>query len=97
MALRRFNAGGKKHKGWTEQQKQEIKEAFDLLDTDGSGDIDSKSSRAPCVTGTLQWGGDPRTPGGEDASTSLLPYVSKTVSISPSALKVIGATVPQST
>merc|ERR1712028_143958 len=35
MALRRFNQGGKK-------QKQEIKEAFDLFDTDGSGNIDSK-------------------------------------------------------
>merc|ERR1712028_159817 len=35
MALRRFNQGGKK-------QKQEIKEAFDLFDTDGSGNIDAK-------------------------------------------------------
>merc|ERR1712086_1035976 len=26
----------------TEEQKQEIKEAFDLFDTDGSGSIDSK-------------------------------------------------------
>merc|ERR1712094_82679 len=26
----------------TEEQKQEIKEAFDLFDTDGSGEIDSK-------------------------------------------------------
>ena len=31
MALRRFNAGGKKQKELTEEQKQEIKEAFDLL------------------------------------------------------------------
>merc|ERR1739838_1123706 len=42
MALRRFNAGGKKQKELTEEQKQEIKEAFDLFDTDGSGSIDSK-------------------------------------------------------
>ena len=42
MALRRFNAGGKKQNELTEQQKQEIKEAFDLFDTDGSGSIDSK-------------------------------------------------------
>jgi hypothetical protein len=28
--------------GLTEEQKQEIKEAFDLFDTDGSGNIDSK-------------------------------------------------------
>ncbi|CAE8593961.1 unnamed protein product [Polarella glacialis] len=41
-ALRRFNAGGKKQKELTEEQKQEIKEAFDLFDTDGSGEIDSK-------------------------------------------------------
>merc|ERR1712008_479415 len=39
MALRRFNAGGKKQKELTEEQKQEIKEAFDLFDTDGSGTI----------------------------------------------------------
>merc|ERR1711933_577727 len=42
MALRRFNAGGKKQKELTEEQKQEIKEAFALFDTDGSGEIDSK-------------------------------------------------------
>merc|ERR1712166_378659 len=42
MALRRFNAGGKKQKELTEEQKQEIKEAFDLFDTDGSGSIDAK-------------------------------------------------------
>merc|ERR1712156_882292 len=41
-ALRRFNAGGKKQKELTEEQKQEIKEAFDLFDTGGSGEIDSK-------------------------------------------------------
>merc|ERR1712216_722343 len=42
MALRRFNQGGKKRTELTEEQKQEIKEAFDLFDTDGSGNIDSK-------------------------------------------------------
>ena len=42
MALRRFNAGGKKQKKLTEEQKQEITEAFNLFDTDGSGSIDSK-------------------------------------------------------
>ena len=42
MALRRFNAGGKKQKELTEEQKQEIKDAFNLFDTDGSGSIDSK-------------------------------------------------------
>merc|ERR1712017_34876 len=34
--------GGKKQKELTEEQKQEIKEAFDLFDTDGSGCIDAK-------------------------------------------------------
>ena len=38
MALRRFNQGGKKQKELTEEQKQEINKAFDLFDTDGSGD-----------------------------------------------------------
>merc|ERR1719450_1931441 len=41
MAMRRLGGGGKK-KELTEEQKQEIKEAFDLFDTDGSGTIDSK-------------------------------------------------------
>lgn len=40
------NYGKKKGKGakqeLTEEQKQEIKEAFDLFDTDGSGSIDAK-------------------------------------------------------
>merc|ERR1711959_42918 len=34
--------GGKKQKEHGEEQKQEIKEAFDLFDTDGSGTIDAK-------------------------------------------------------
>jgi Ca2+-binding EF-hand superfamily protein len=29
----------------TEEQKQEIKEAFDLFDTDGSGNIDAKVTK----------------------------------------------------
>ena len=32
----------KKRSELTEEQKQEIKEAFDLFDTDGSGTIDAK-------------------------------------------------------
>ena len=35
------NRGAKKS-DLTEEQKQEIKEAFDLFDTDGSGSIDAK-------------------------------------------------------
>lgn len=36
-------------KGLTEEQKQEIREAFDLFDTDGSGTIDAKArARALC-------------------------------------------------
>merc|ERR1711924_299476 len=43
MALRRGLGGGRgKQKELTEEQKQEIKEAFDLSDTDGSGSIDAK-------------------------------------------------------
>ena len=42
MALRRFNAGGKKQKELTDEHEQEIKEVSDLFDTDGSGSIDSK-------------------------------------------------------
>ena len=47
MALRRVGAAGKgKQKELTEEQKQEIKEAFDLFDTDGSGSIDPKELKA---------------------------------------------------
>lgn len=35
-----FNSGPKPE--LTEEQKQEIREAFDLFDTDGSGTIDAK-------------------------------------------------------
>jgi hypothetical protein len=39
--------------GLTEEQKQEIREAFDLFDTDGSGTIDAKELKVAmrCVTG----------------------------------------------
>merc|ERR550514_40712 len=41
--LRRTGAaGGKKQTELDDKQKQEIKEAFDLFDTDGSGNIDVK-------------------------------------------------------
>ena len=61
MALRRFSVGGYKQKKLTEEQKQEIKEAFNLFDTDGSGSIDSKELK---VTMRALWfraqeGGDP--------------------------------------
>ena len=36
----------KKRSELTEEQRQEIKEAFDLFDTDGSGTIDPKELRA---------------------------------------------------
>ena len=47
-ALRAFRGGGRgKQKELTEEQKQEIKEAFDLFDTDGSGSIDAKELKVP--------------------------------------------------
>ena len=36
------NKGKGRKGGLTEEQKQEIREAFDLFDTDGSGTIDAK-------------------------------------------------------
>lgn len=39
---RRDKKAGGGPKGLTEEQKQEIREAFDLFDTDGSGTIDAK-------------------------------------------------------
>ena len=45
------NKGKGRQGGLTEEQKQEIREAFDLFDTDGSGTIDAKElkvrARAP--------------------------------------------------
>jgi Ca2+-binding EF-hand superfamily protein len=39
--------------GLTEEQKQEIREAFDLFDTDGSGTIDAKELKVAmrCAAG----------------------------------------------
>merc|ERR1712138_45980 len=42
MALRKVDKNAKKQTELSDQQKQEIKEAFDLFDTDGSGAIDAK-------------------------------------------------------
>ncbi|CAI9098588.1 OLC1v1035262C1 [Oldenlandia corymbosa var. corymbosa] len=39
---RKDNPKGSKHHGITQQRRQEIKEAFDLFDTDRSGTIDAK-------------------------------------------------------
>ena len=48
---------GKKNAGLTEEQKQEIREAFDLFDTDGSGTIDAKELKVAmrCVEGVLSF------------------------------------------
>eukprot|EP00930_Biecheleria_cincta_P058542 TRINITY_DN44356_c0_g1_i1.p1 TRINITY_DN44356_c0_g1~~TRINITY_DN44356_c0_g1_i1.p1 ORF type:complete len:172 (-),score=59.95 TRINITY_DN44356_c0_g1_i1:6-521(-) len=37
-----FNTTGQKQRGLTEEQKQQLKEVFDLYDTDGSAAIDDK-------------------------------------------------------
>jgi hypothetical protein len=42
VSARRDQKKGGKSGGLTEEQKQEIREAFDLFDTDGSGTIDAK-------------------------------------------------------
>ena len=42
----KFNANKYLRPGLTEDEIEEIKEAFDLLDTDGSGSIDPKELRA---------------------------------------------------
>lgn len=34
----------------TEEQKLEIREAFELFDTDGSGSIDAKELKVSCLT-----------------------------------------------
>ncbi|CAJ1356509.1 unnamed protein product [Effrenium voratum] len=39
--LHRFNTSGKKQRELTEEQKQELKEVFDLYDIDGSASIDN--------------------------------------------------------
>lgn len=45
VSARRDQKKGGKTGGLTEEQKQEIREAFDLFDTDGSGTIDAKVRR----------------------------------------------------
>mmetsp|Transcript_3759 Transcript_3759/g.6193 ORF Transcript_3759/g.6193 Transcript_3759/m.6193 type:complete len:161 (+) Transcript_3759:81-563(+) len=42
--------GSKKSKELSEEQKQEIKEAFDLFDSDGSGSIDAKELKVAMRT-----------------------------------------------
>ena len=42
----KFNANKYIRPGLTEDEIEEIKEAFDLFDTDGSGSIDPKELRA---------------------------------------------------
>lgn len=42
VSARRDQKKGGRAGGLTEEQKQEIREAFDLFDTDGSGTIDAK-------------------------------------------------------
>lgn len=42
IGARRDAKKGRGAGGLTEEQKQEIREAFDLFDTDGSGTIDAK-------------------------------------------------------
>ena len=59
MALRRVGAAGKgKQKELTEEQKQEIKEAFDLFDTDGSVRSSSTYAAAARHVEHLLTGGD---------------------------------------
>ena len=50
VSARRDQKKGGRAGGLTEEQKQEIREAFDLFDTDGSGTIDAKV-RLRCRTG----------------------------------------------
>ena len=47
---RRFHQGGKKQKELTDEQKQEIEEAFDLFYADGSGSGDSKDLKVTMRT-----------------------------------------------
>ena len=47
-----YIAVGPKH-DLTEEQKQEIREAFDLFDADGSGTIDAKELKVHRIEGCL--------------------------------------------
>jgi len=53
----RRTGGGRVHRAakpeLTEEQKQEIREAFDLFDTDGSGTIDAKELKVCCPSCVL--------------------------------------------
>ena len=55
-ARRDKKAGGPKL-GLTEEQKQEIREAFDLFDTDGSGTIDAKVCATAAGVRAVRWTG----------------------------------------
>ena len=44
--ISQFNASKYARPGLTEDEVEEIKEAFDLFDTDGSGSIDPKELKA---------------------------------------------------
>ena len=39
----------------TEEQKQEIREAFDLFDADGSGTIDAKELKVDTLLNDVDW------------------------------------------
>ena len=39
----------------TEEQKQEIREAFDLFDADGSGTIDAKELKVGTLLNDVDW------------------------------------------
>mmetsp|Transcript_9138 Transcript_9138/g.16699 ORF Transcript_9138/g.16699 Transcript_9138/m.16699 type:complete len:172 (+) Transcript_9138:65-580(+) len=43
--MHRYNATGKKQMTLTEEQMQEIKEVFDIYDTDGSGAVEDKEMK----------------------------------------------------
>ena len=51
MAPHQFNAGGKKQKELTDEQKQEIQKPFDLFDTDGAGFEPKKEEFQKMVAG----------------------------------------------
>lgn len=55
----------------TEEQKQEIREAFELFDTDGSGYIDVKELKVERAWKLIFWGGGRERPSPMGASLSL--------------------------
>ncbi len=54
----------------TEEQKQEIREAFDLFDTDGTGTIDAKELKVRDIAVALRFG-SPRGTSGCHAGAGL--------------------------